>query len=49
MAVRDYQDKPVPAGLVRRIVEAARLTGSSMNGQPWHFIIIEERATLHKL
>ena len=49
MAVRDYQDKPVPAALVRRIDEAARLTGSSRNGQPWHFIVIEERATLHKL
>jgi nitroreductase len=35
LAVRDYQEKPVPPDVVRRIVEAGRLTGSSMNGQPW--------------
>jgi nitroreductase len=30
-------------------VEAGRLTGSSMNRQPWHFIVVEERDTLRKL
>ena len=48
-AVRAYQGKPIPAALVRRIVEAGRLTGSSNNGQPWHFIVVEDRDTLHKL
>ncbi|HXV97131.1 MAG TPA: nitroreductase family protein, partial [Anaerolineae bacterium] len=38
LAIRNYQDKPVPEENVRRILEAGRLTGSSMNGQPWHFI-----------
>ena len=49
LAVRAYQDKPVPPDLVRRIVEAARLTGSSMNAQPWHFIVVENRDTLRQL
>jgi nitroreductase len=49
LAVRAYQDKPVPPDLVRRIVEAARLTGSSMNAQPWHFVVVENRDTLRKL
>ena len=49
LAVRHYQDKPVPPEVVRRIVEAGRLTGSSMNGQPWHFIVVEERDTLRQL
>jgi len=48
LAVRAYQDKPVPAELVLRIVEAGRLTGSSMNGQPWHFILVEDSETLKK-
>jgi nitroreductase len=48
-AVRDYQDKPVAPDAIRRVVEAGRLTGSSMNGQPWHFIVVENRETLHKL
>jgi nitroreductase len=49
LAVRQYQDKPVPPELVRRIVEAAHLTASSMNKQPWHFIVIDDAATLRKL
>jgi len=49
LAVRKYQDKPVPAETVRRIVEAAHLTGSSMNRQPWHFIVVEDRAALQKM
>jgi nitroreductase len=49
LAVRQYQDKPVPPDTLRRIVEAGWLTGSSMNGQPWHFIVIEDRAMLRRL
>jgi nitroreductase len=49
LAVRSYQDKPVPPELIKRIVEAGWLTGSSMNGQPWHFIVVEDHDTLHKL
>ena len=49
LAVRQYQDKPVSAETVRRIVHAAHLTGSSMNRQPWHFIVVEDRAVLQKM
>jgi nitroreductase len=49
LAVREYQDKPVPPGIVQRIVEAGRLTGSAMNAQPWHFIVVEDRETLGRL
>ncbi|HEY3246917.1 MAG TPA: nitroreductase family protein [bacterium] len=49
MAVRSYRKKPVPAESVQRIVEAGRLTGSSMNGQPWHFIVVEDPAVLQEL
>src|SRR5262245_53613081 len=49
LAVRSYQDKPVPDAVVRRILEAGRLTGSGMNGQPWHFIAVRDRETLRQL
>jgi nitroreductase len=49
LAVRSYQDKPVPEAVVRRIVEAGRLTGSGMNGQPWHFVVIRDGETLRRL
>lgn len=31
-ADREYDDRPIPEEMVRRLLEAARLTGSSMNG-----------------
>lgn len=49
LAVRSYRDAPVPPDVVRRIVDAGRLTGSSQNGQPWHFIVVENRDTLRRL
>ena len=49
LAVRSYQDKRIPPDTVRRIVEAGRVTASSMNGQPWHFIVVENRETLRRL
>jgi nitroreductase len=49
LAVREYQDKPVPPSVVHKIVEAGRLTGSAMNAQPWHFIVVESRETLGRL
>src|SRR6185295_16781719 len=49
LAVREYQDRPVPEATVRRIVEAAHLTGSAMNAQPWHFVVVQERETLRQL
>jgi nitroreductase len=49
VAVRSYQDRPVPEEVVRRIVEAGRLTASSMNLQPWHFIVVQDRETLRQL
>ncbi len=49
LAVRAYADKAIAAETVRRIVEAGWLTGSSMNLQPWHFIVVENRETLRIL
>src|SRR5436309_13168412 len=49
LAVRSYAETPVPADVIRRIVESGRLTGSSMNGQPWHFIVVQNPETLRQL
>jgi nitroreductase len=49
LAVRQYRDKAVPRDVVHRIVEAGRLTGSSLNRQPWHFVVVEHRETLTRL
>lgn len=49
LAVRRYEDRPVPQAVIRRIVEAGRLSASSMNRQPWHFVVVQDRETLHRL
>jgi nitroreductase len=49
LAVRTYRDMPVPEAVVRRIVEAGRLTASASNQQPWHFIVVQDPDTLRQL
>jgi nitroreductase len=49
LAVRRYKDQPVPEAVVRRVIEAGHLTASASNAQPWHFILVENRATLRRL
>ena len=49
MAIRDYQQKPIPAEVVTRIVEAGRLTASASNQQAWHFVVVREPENLRAL
>ncbi|HEY6537680.1 MAG TPA: nitroreductase family protein [Candidatus Dormibacteraeota bacterium] len=49
MAVRQFQDREVPFDLIHHIVESGRLTASSMNLQPWHFIVVQHREHLQEL
>ncbi len=49
LAVRAYADRPVPHEIVRKVIEAGRLTASSKNDQPWHFIAVERPETLRAL
>ncbi|TMC05508.1 MAG: nitroreductase [Chloroflexi bacterium] len=49
LAVREYQYREIPGDVLDRIVEAGRLTASSRNGQPWHFVVVRERQSLREL
>ena len=49
LAVRTYQDTRVPDDLVRRVVEAGRLSASAGNQQPWHFIVVSKRDTVQRI
>lgn len=46
LAVRSFEDRTVPREVIDEILEAGRLTASSMNKQPWHFVVVQERAQL---
>jgi len=49
LAVREYEDTPIPGDVLRRIGEAGRLTATASNRQPWHFVIVTDRQSLHEL
>jgi nitroreductase len=47
--VRRYEGRPIPAGDLDRILEAARRTPSAGNRQWWDFVGVTERETLERL
>lgn len=49
LAVRDFDDRPLPEGLLDRIAESAHLTASAGNSQPWHFVVVSNRERLQEL
>jgi nitroreductase len=49
LAVREYTDQPIEDATVHRILEAARLTGSSRNRQQWDFVVVRDRARIQEI
>jgi len=47
--VRAFDDRPIAAADLDRILEAARRSPSSQNWQPWDFIVVTDRARLREL
>jgi nitroreductase len=48
-SIRDFQDREVPTDLVREIIKDTCLAPSSGNGQPWKFIVINNRNKIRQL
>lgn len=46
---REYQDRPIDPADLDRILEAGRRSPSSMNEQPWDFIVVTDRSTLERM
>lgn len=47
--VRRFESRPIPGADLDQILEAARRTPSSRNGQPWDFIVVADRDRLQAL
>ena len=45
-SVRSYQDRDISDDILHRIIDAAMTAPSAGNQQPWHFIVIRNRAKL---
>ena len=41
-SVRRYDDRPVEADKLNRLIEAVRLAPSASNSQPWKLILVTE-------
>ncbi|MGO8988714.1 MAG: nitroreductase family protein [bacterium] len=39
-SIRKYQDKDIPDSVIKELLDLATYAPSSMNGQPWYFIVI---------
>jgi nitroreductase len=47
--IRQYTADPVPDDAIAQILQVARWTGSSKNSQPWHFVVVRDRAALKRI
>ncbi len=45
-SIRKYTSEPVSEEQVKKIMECAMAAPSAGNQQPWHFVVVDDRATL---
>jgi iodotyrosine deiodinase len=48
-SIRDFQDKDIPLDLVKEMIKESCLAPSSANGQPWRFIIVNNKEWIERL
>ncbi len=48
-SIRLYHDRPVPEDLIHQVLEAAMSAPSARNAQPWHFVVLDDRAILDRI
>ncbi len=48
-AVRHFTETPISDDDLQRILQAGRWAGSAKNVQPWHFVVVRNRARLNQL
>lgn len=48
-SIRRYKDTPIPAEIIKQIIDAARLAPTANNRQPWEFIVVTRQETRLKI
>lgn len=48
-STRDFADKPVPLDAIMKCLETAGRAPSGANQQPWHFVVVTDPQTKHKI
>lgn len=47
--VRDFSDRPVPRRIVETCLQAAGTAPNGANLQPWHFVVVADPPTKHRI
>jgi nitroreductase len=48
-SIRKYENKPVEKELTEKLLAAAMAAPSAGNGQPWHFVVVDDREKLNRI
>ena len=48
-SVRSYRPDPIPEEALKRVLNCARMAPSANNVQPWHFVVVKDRAKREKI
>lgn len=48
-SVRSYQEKPVDDEKIEKLLRAGMAAPSAVNKQPWHFVVVRNKATLETI
>jgi len=48
-SIRRYQERDIPDSVIKELLSLAIYAPSSMNGQPWHFIIVRDKKKKEQL
>lgn len=48
-SIRKYLNNPVPDELLAEVLQAAMTAPSAINEQPWHFVVVKDRAKLQEI
>lgn len=43
-SIRKFLDKDIPEDIINKLLEAAVCAPSARDGQPWHFVIVKDKA-----
>ncbi len=48
-SIRAFEPTKIKKSVLRSIIQSALLAPSAMNGQPWHFIVIEDKKVIERI
>ena len=48
-SVRSYQDKAIDPTQIEQLLRAGMAAPSAMNTQPWHFVVVQDKALLEQI